>query len=102
MSLDPGLESARIAEPLPRVHDLRHSAVALAIASGAHPKEIQARVGHSSITVTLDRYGHLFPSLDERLAERLDAVAGAAAERIVARRWHEEAPGVASLRGSVS
>jgi integrase len=51
-----------------RFHDLRHSSVALAIAAGAHPKAIQARMGHSSINVTLDRYGHLFPELDEAIA----------------------------------
>ena len=33
-------------------HDLRHTSVALAIADGAHPKAIQARMRHSSITVT--------------------------------------------------
>lgn len=53
-------------------HDLRHTAVALAIAEGAHPKAIQARMGHSSITVTLDRYGHLFPEVDTTIAGRLD------------------------------
>jgi integrase len=51
-----------------RFHDLRHSSVALAIAEGAHPKAIQARMGHSSINVTLDRYGHPFPELDEAIA----------------------------------
>ena len=51
-----------------RFHDLRHTSVALAIAAGAHPKAIQARMGHSSINVTLDRYGHLFPELDEAIA----------------------------------
>ena len=51
-----------------RFHDLRHTSVALAIASDAHPKAIQARMGHSSINVTLDRYGHLFPELDEAIA----------------------------------
>ncbi len=60
-----------------RFHDLRHTSVALAIAEGAHPKAIQTRMGHSSINVTLDRYGHLFPELDEALAqsfgERLEA-----------------------------
>lgn len=55
-----------------RFHDLRHSSVALAIASGAHPKAIQARMGHSSINVTLDRYGHLFPELDEAIANAFD------------------------------
>ena len=56
-----------------RFHDLRHTSVALAIAEGAHSKTIQARMGHSSITVTLDRYGHLFPELDEALASAFDA-----------------------------
>jgi integrase len=55
-----------------RFHDLRHTAVALAIAQGAHPKAIQARMGHSSVQMTLDRYGHLFPELDERVAQGLD------------------------------
>jgi len=56
-----------------RVHDLRHTSVALAIAAGAHPKAIQSRMGHSSINVTLDRYGHLFPELDESIATAFDA-----------------------------
>lgn len=55
-----------------RFHDLRHTAVALAIAQGAHPKAIQARMGHSSVQVTLDRYGHLFPELDADIADGLD------------------------------
>ena len=42
--------------------------MALAIAEGAHPKAIQTRMGHSTINVTLDRYGHLFPELDEAIA----------------------------------
>lgn len=64
-------ENAKIVDA-PRIHDLRHTAVALAIATGAHPKAIQARMGHSSITVTLDRYGHLFDSLDADIADALD------------------------------
>ncbi len=51
-----------------RFHDWRHTSVALAIAEGAHPKAIQARMGHSSINLTLDRYGHLLPELDEAIA----------------------------------
>jgi integrase len=56
-----------------RFHDLRHTSVALAIAEGAHPKAIQTRMGHSSINVTLDRYGHLFPELDEAIATSFGA-----------------------------
>lgn len=55
-----------------RFHDLRHTCAALLIAQGAHPKAIAELLGHSTITVTLDRYGHLFPSLAEALAEGLD------------------------------
>lgn len=53
-------------------HELRHTAAALAIAHGAHPLTIKERLGHSSITVTMDRYGHLFPAQDEALADALD------------------------------
>ena len=59
--------------------------MALAIAEGAHPKAIQARMGHSSINVTLDRYGHLLPELDEAIAigfgERLAAARRSQRER---------------------
>jgi integrase len=65
-----------------RFHDLRHTCASLSIAAGAHPKLIQTRLGHSSIQITLDRYSHLFPSVEEALAEQLEAVyqAGNAAE----------------------
>lgn len=55
-------------------HELRHTAAALAIAQGAHPLAIRDRLGHSSITVTMDTYGGLFPTLDEAIAEGLDEV----------------------------
>ena len=64
-----------------RFHDLRDTSVALAIAGGAHPKAIQARMGHASITVTLDRYGHLLPNLDEQIAAHFDEQMRAAMDR---------------------
>jgi integrase len=73
----PAAKAAGMAAGL-RFHDLRHSCAALLIAQGAHPKEIQERLGHSTIRMTFDRYGHLFPSLDERLREGLDAAFEAA------------------------
>ncbi len=57
-----------------RFHDLRHSYAAMLIAQGAHPRAIMERMGHSTITVTLDNYGHLFPKLDEALDEALDGM----------------------------
>ena len=56
-----------------RWHDLRHTAVALAVEQGAHALAIKERLGHSTIEVTLDRYGHLFPQLGEAIAVGLDA-----------------------------
>jgi integrase len=61
-------------EPL-RIHDMRHTAVALWIAAGASPIEIASRAGHTSVAVVLDRYGHLLPGLDDRLNDALDALA---------------------------
>jgi integrase len=55
-----------------RIHDLRHTAVALWIAAGANPKEVAARAGHTSVSFTLDRYGHLYPESDTALRDRLD------------------------------
>ena len=60
-------------EPRTRFHDLRHTAVALMIAEGGHLLAVKERLGHSSIQVTADRYGHLFPSLEAALNDRLDA-----------------------------
>lgn len=57
-----------------RIHDLRHTCAALLISQGAHPKVIQQHLGHSSITVTMDRYGHLFPDDMDRLADELNNV----------------------------
>jgi integrase len=63
---------ASVGEPL-GFQDLRHSHAAMLIAQGEHPKVIQLRLGHSSIQVSLDTYGHLFEGLDEAAADRLDA-----------------------------
>ena len=67
-------------QPLIRFHDLRHTCAALLIRQGAHPKMIQAYLGHANISITLDLYGHLFPSLAEELADRLDEAWGETAK----------------------
>jgi integrase len=62
-----------------RVHDLRHTAVALWIAAGANPKQIAIRAGHTSVSVVLDRCGHFFPEQDDALMSALErAVSGLA------------------------
>lgn len=62
-----------------RPHDLRHTAVALAIQAEWHPKKIQEMLGHSSIEVTLGTYGHLFETLHSEGADQLDVLYRAAA-----------------------
>ncbi len=51
-----------------RWHDLRHFAVSLWIEQGFSVKEVMTFAGHSSIQMTMDRYGHLFPSPDHHRA----------------------------------
>jgi integrase len=56
-----------------RFHDLRHTCAAFLIAEGRHIEEVKDYLGHSSIRVTSDRYGHLFPKARRELAQALDA-----------------------------
>ena len=55
-----------------RFHDLRHTHVAWLVAGGAPLPHIQARLGHESITTTIDTYGHLLPVGDELIADIID------------------------------
>jgi Phage integrase family len=67
--------------PLPeglRFYDLRHTCASLLIAQGASVKAVQAQLGHATASITLDTYGHLFPSEMEALADRLELVRDAA------------------------
>ncbi|MFJ9558027.1 tyrosine-type recombinase/integrase [Nocardiopsis sp. NPDC101807] len=54
-------------------HKLRHTAASLAIAADADVKVVQAMLGHNSATMTLDRYGHLFPDRLDEVADAMDA-----------------------------
>ena len=54
-------------------HALRHFAVSCWIDVGLSPKTVQAFAGHSSLQVTMDRYGHLFRSDDHKRA--MDTIA---------------------------
>jgi len=47
------------------LHSLRHFFASWAIEQGFTPKRLQALLGHSSIQMTFDTYGHLFPSLED-------------------------------------
>jgi integrase len=81
----PGVHRAGL-DPRTRFHDLRHTAAALMIAEGAHLLAVKERLGHSTIQVTADRYGHLFPSLEASLTDRLDRTYAAAVAKHQLRR----------------
>ena len=52
----------------------RHTWATLALSSGVHPKVVQERLGHSSISITLDRYSHLVDGMDREAAEQVAGV----------------------------
>ncbi len=64
----------RSGQPRIRFHDLRHTHATLGLAAGIHPKVMQERLGHSSISVTLDLYSHAVPALGADAADRIAAV----------------------------
>ena len=55
-----------------RFHDLRHTAATLMLQQNVNPKVVQERLGHSDITLTLNTYSHVLPSMQEDAAEKLD------------------------------
>jgi hypothetical protein len=57
-----------------RLHDLRHTFASQLIEQGNHPKYIQEQLGHASITMTMDTYGHLFPNRNRGLVDGLDSL----------------------------
>jgi integrase len=58
--------------PILRFHDLRHTAATLMLQQGINPKIVQERLGHSDISLTLNTYSHVLPSMQEDAAEKLD------------------------------
>jgi len=69
------------------LHSLRHFFASWAIEQGFTPKRLQALLGHSSIQMTFDTYGHLFPSLEDDHAKfaagelKIRAALGGAGDR---------------------
>jgi len=55
------------------LHECRHTFASLMIDAGVNAKALSSYMGHSSITITLDRYGHLMPGNEDEAAELLDA-----------------------------
>jgi integrase len=78
----PALKRAGL--PSIRIHDLRHSFASLLIAQGEHPKLISEQLGHASVKITMDRYGHLMDQSYGDASARLDAVLFGSAEHEIA------------------
>ena len=59
-------------EPI-TLHEARHTFASLMIAAGVNAKALATYMGHASVTITLDRYGHLMPGNEDEAAALLDA-----------------------------
>ena len=57
-----------------RLHDGRHSHATMMLKNGVHPKIVQERLGHASITTTLDTYSHVAPGLQKAAAAKFDNI----------------------------
>lgn len=55
-----------------RFHDLRHTAATLMLTEGVHPKVVQEMLGHSQISLTLDTYSHVIPTMQGEAASKMD------------------------------
>jgi integrase len=61
---------------LPRIrfHDLRHSAATLLLSMGVHPKVVQELLGHSQISMTMDIYSHVLPTMQKEAMEKMNSI----------------------------
>ncbi len=57
--------------PRIRLHDLRHTHATLALQAGIHPKVVAERLGHATVSITLDTYSHAIPAMQEEAAARI-------------------------------
>ena len=64
----------RAALPAIRFHDLRHTAATLLLAAGVHPKMAQEMLGQSTISLTLDVYSHVTPTMHDEAAATMERV----------------------------
>ena len=60
--------------PALRFHDLRHTAASLLLAQGVSPRTIMETLGHSQISLTMDTYAHIMPTLQQDAAQQMNAI----------------------------
>jgi integrase len=59
-----------------RFHDLRHSTATLLLSKGVHPKVVQEILGHSEISMTMDTYSHVLPTMKKDAMNELNDIFG--------------------------
>ena len=57
-----------------RLHDLRHTCATLLLSEGVHPKFVQELLGHANISITLDTYSHVLPSMGDQTVAAMERV----------------------------
>ena len=62
--------------PAIRFHDIRHTCATLLLLKNVHPKVVCERLGHSDIRITLERYSHAIPSLQNEAAQMIEGLLG--------------------------
>jgi len=60
--------------PLKRFHDLRHTCASLLLGQGIHPRVVMEILGHSQIGLTMNRFSHVIPALQEDGVSLLNAL----------------------------
>jgi integrase len=69
----PILKRAALSESF-RLYDLRHTCASLLLGANEHPKVVSERLGHASITLTLDTYSHVLPSMQQGASDKLERI----------------------------
>ena len=69
----PILKKAGLPESI-RLYDLRHSCATLLLAENENPKVVSERLGHSTVTLTLDTYSHVLPSMQRAASDKLENI----------------------------
>ena len=57
-----------------KLHGIRHTHATALMAAGVNPKVVQQRLGHSDVSITLNTYTHVLPSMDKEAAEKIDNI----------------------------
>jgi integrase len=72
----------RVGLPRLRFHDLRHTCATLLLAQGVHPRLVMDILGHSQISLTLDTYSHVIPTMRREVATKMDEILGPMAVKL--------------------